>query len=99
MSMVLSFPSDQKPMDRPSADQNGEEASSVPLRGCATEVFSRRTQSSRFPLASTAVNAREPPSGGRAGGLPKAPLGAKRDLSGGGISETITSAGDRATRK
>ena len=66
--MVFSFEPAKNPMCRPSGDQNGYIASSVPGSGRAARLSSDRTHRRAFPEESLAVNAICWPSGERAGG-------------------------------
>src|SRR5262245_16361255 len=45
LSMRFNFLSAKKPIERPSGDQNGEKASSVPGSGCAESSVRERIQS------------------------------------------------------
>src|SRR5262245_29140517 len=59
-------PRAKKPSERPSGDQNGLDAPSVPVIGLVTKVVSERTKM-WLPLASTPTYAIRPPSGEIAG--------------------------------
>src|SRR5215216_3905335 len=62
-STVLSLPSAEYAMKRPSGDQKGMVAPSVSGSGRALREPSGRTQSRRWPEVSLATKARRPPSG------------------------------------
>src|SRR5215813_6459431 len=54
--------SEKKAIHRPSGDQNGNVALSVPSSACAVKLFSDRTQMREMPLASVATKASFVPS-------------------------------------
>ena len=74
MSILLSASCAKKAMERPSGDQNGYEAPSVPCKSRDVSVSSGRTQIWIVPDASLAVNARRVPSGDTMGANPGCPL-------------------------
>src|SRR6185369_17282892 len=82
-SILLSFPSAKKARERPSGDQNGAAAPSVPGSAAADSSASNRTQRETLPSEPRATNAIRRPSGERAnrfciGTQPKrAPSGAR----------------------
>src|SRR5262245_3868198 len=55
--------SEKKAMERPSSDQNGDVAPSVPVRGCASIAETRRTQMRGTSVPPAATNANCDPSG------------------------------------
>src|SRR6266545_3960164 len=67
-SIFFNFPEAKKPIDRPSGDQNGYDASSVPGSARGASSSKERTQRRVLPEASRAEKDRRRPSGERAGG-------------------------------
>ena len=74
-STRLSLPSAMNAMCRPSADQNGLLASSVPASGRALALSSGRTHKTRRPAGPGATSARCLPSGERARPRPRLAVG------------------------
>src|SRR5215471_5710157 len=64
--IFFSFPAAKNPIQRPSGDQNGSWASSVPANSFAPTCSMDRTQSIGLPPAVSALNTRARPSGERA---------------------------------
>src|ERR1700720_3334236 len=60
---VFNLPSAKKPTDRPSGDQKGCDARSVPTRGSADSDFNGRNQREVLPCVSTRISSRVFPSG------------------------------------
>ena len=63
VSTFLSLPAAKNAMKRPSGDQNGNDAPSVPASGCACTLSSGRIQICDGPPFVAATNARCRPSG------------------------------------
>ena len=80
--MIFSFPSEKKPIERLSGDQNGNRPPSVALSGAAMPVASDRSQS--FPPAPKTT--REP-SGEIAIGAESSPVNRNSVFSGGSMNE------------
>ena len=80
-STRFSFPPAKKASDRPSGDQNGSPAPSVPGSARAVGESSDRSHNTTYPEAFGAVNAIVRPSGETAGAglVPKARSGADSD--------------------
>ena len=94
VSTVLSLPPAKNPTDRPSADQNGNAASSVPVSGCACIVSSERIHSCGTPRRGAATNASRPPSGDKASCTVEATGDGDQWVPGGGMtSKRISRAG------
>src|SRR5262249_51494921 len=79
----------KNPIERPSGDQNGNDAPSVPSNGRAVSEFSGRIHSWRRPSAERAVNVNKRPSGEMTAG-PTVRSKSKTVFSGGAISERTT---------
>src|SRR6516225_10162579 len=60
---MANLPAAKKPIRRPSGDQNGSNAPSVPLICCAFDADNARTQSLSFPSGPKATKASRVPSG------------------------------------
>jgi len=71
---VFSLPPAKKPSERPSGDQNGKVALSVPVNARACRVFNGLTHKTTAPCACAAAKARLFPSGESAGGPAKSPV-------------------------
>src|SRR6266542_6997188 len=94
-STLFSFPSAKKPSLRPSGDQKGQQAPSVPERGRSEEALSVRTQRRLSLPAVEATNANSRPSGERAGG----PAPKSNAEVAGGSSEATTGGEDRSEER
>src|ERR1700676_320853 len=87
---VFNLPSAKNPIDRPSADQNGSCAPSVPARGCAEGESKGRDHSKLLPCASTRTSSRIRPSGETFGKPTNC-------APGGGVTEEISKGGRKLT--
>src|SRR5579863_2244015 len=85
-STVFNFPPAKNPSDRPSADQNGFAAPSVPGTAAASFAFSERVHSLIAPLLSITVNASLVSSGETTAGPDPNPKARKRVSRGGGTN-------------
>src|SRR5580704_3097832 len=72
--IFFNLPSAKNPIERPSGDQNGKEAPSVPSIGSADNLLSSRTQTRASAFESTATNASFVPSVLSATDPPESPM-------------------------